>query len=196
MQVCQLLHAHLNVPMHLTVNGICHMNGPLWWFSKIEEAIEPTDSPDHRLWSTPADAWRSFRLYLGVMSPPLSVNRLVEWRSRIDLALSSSASSLSILEVRFVIVLQGGHESRKEGERELSMQKIHNNHTTNYHQLFLYNQHRKKVVASSASLLNSMWEQHISMGVDTLLCTIHVSSKPTCTCTCTLIWNTTVCQRG
>ena len=99
-------HAHLNVPIHLTVNGICHMKGTLWWFSKIDEATELMDSPDHRLWSTPTEVCRSFRPYLGVTSPPLSVGiRWVECRSRSDLTLSSSASSLSILDVSVVIVL-------------------------------------------------------------------------------------------
>ena len=99
-------HAHLNVPIHLTVNGICHVKGTLWWFSKIDEATELMDSPDHRLWSTLTEVCRSFRPYLGVTSPPLSVGiRWVECRSRRDLTLSSSASSLSILDVSVVMVL-------------------------------------------------------------------------------------------
>ena len=100
-------HAHLNVPIHLTVNGICHVKGTLWWFSKIDEATELMDSPDHRLWSTLTEVCRSFRPYLGVTSPPpLSVGiRWVECRTRRDLTLSSSASSLSILDVSVVMVL-------------------------------------------------------------------------------------------
>ena len=125
-------HAHLNVPIHLTVNGICHMKGTLWWFSKIDEATELMDSPDHRLWSTPTEVCRSFLPYLGVASPLSVGTRWVECRRRSDLTLSSSASSLSILEVRLVMVLRerdtwkikwGGQRKwvgreRREGGRE------------------------------------------------------------------------------
>lgn len=123
-------HAHLNVPIHLTVNGICHMKGTLWWFSKIDEATELTDSPDHRLWSTPTEVCRSFLPYLGVISPLSVGTRWVECRRRSDLTLSSSASSLSILEVRLVMVLRerdtwkikwGGQ--RKKGGREGGKEK-------------------------------------------------------------------------
>ena len=125
-------HAHLNVPIHLTVNGICHMKGTLWWFSKIDEATELMDSPDHRLWSTPTEVCRSFLPYLGVASPLSVGTRWVECRRCSDLTLSSSASSLSILEVRLVMVLRerdtwkikwGGQRKwvgreRREGGRE------------------------------------------------------------------------------
>ena len=122
-----VFHAHLNVPIHLTVNGICHMKGTLWWFSKIDEATEFTDSPDHRLWSTPIDVCRSFLPYLGVTSPLSAGIRWVECRSRSDLTLSSSASSLSILDVRLVMVLRerdiyedksGDHRQRCKGRSE------------------------------------------------------------------------------
>ena len=91
------------------------MKGTLWWFSKIDEATEFTDSPDHRLWSTPIDVCRSFLPYLGVTSPLSAGIRWVECRSRSDLTLSSSASSLSILDVRLVMVLRETYMKIKVG---------------------------------------------------------------------------------
>ena len=38
---------HLNVPIHFTVKGICHMKGPRF-VSGVREVTEVMDSDDHR----------------------------------------------------------------------------------------------------------------------------------------------------
>ena len=96
-------YTYLKVPMHLTVKGICQTKSVLLDTSNEAEAADPTESMDHLLCLVSLRP--VLRLVRGVISDVTLSWLVEEWRMRTFLKASNSASSLSIRDVKVVMVL-------------------------------------------------------------------------------------------